>query len=97
MPDSNHSNQLADKHRQNRSERLVGIKRWVEYIREQPPEVWGAQQNRLVDSQLESARQTALSAEHEQRVRSFATSARAESKSESESEAGTSSDSSDSR
>lgn len=79
MLDSNHSERLDDKHEQNRQERLAGIKRWVEYVREQPPEVWGAQQNRLVNSQLESARATGLSAEHEQRVRTFAASAREES------------------
>lgn len=79
MPDSNHSERLDDKHEQNRQERLAGIKRWVEYIREQPPEVWGVQQNRLVNSQLESARETGLSAEHEQRVQEFAAAAQADS------------------
>jgi hypothetical protein len=72
MSDSNLSDRLASKHEQNRQERLAGIRRWIEYMREQPPEVWGAQQNNLVNSQLESARETALPAEHEQRVRSFA-------------------------
>lgn len=72
MPDSNRSDRLDAKHGQNRRERLEGIKRWVEYIREQPPDVWGPQQNRLVDTQLESARETDLSPEHERRVRAFA-------------------------
>jgi hypothetical protein len=72
MSDSNQSDRLAAKHEQTRQERLAGIRRWIEYMREQPPEVWGAQQNNLVNSQLESARETALPAEHEQRVRSFA-------------------------
>ena len=72
MTDSNPSDQLAAKHERIRRERLDGIVRWVEYIREQPPEVWGPQQNRLVDTQLESARQTGLSAEHERRIRAFA-------------------------
>ena len=84
MPDSNRSNRLAEKHQQNRQERLAGIKRWVEYIREQPPDVWGAQQNRLVDSQLESARQSELSVEHEHRVQSFGDSAQSESRTDSE-------------
>jgi hypothetical protein len=82
MPDSNPSDRdreaLAAKHERNREQRLEGVKRWVEYIREQPPEVWGAEQNRLIDSQLESARETGLSADHEQRVRAFATAATAE-------------------
>lgn len=72
MTDSNPSDPLAEKHERIRRERLEGIVRWVEYIREQPPEVWGPQQNRLVDSQLESARETGLSPEHERRVRAFA-------------------------
>lgn len=72
MPDSNRSDRLDAKHEQNDRERLEGIRRWVEYIREQPPDVWGPQQNRLVDEQLKSARETGLSAEHERRVRAFA-------------------------
>jgi hypothetical protein len=46
--------------------------------------VWGAQQNRLVDSQLESARQSELSVEHEHRVQSFGDSAQSESRTDSE-------------
>lgn len=72
MTDSKRSDSLAAKHERIRRERLDGIVQWVEYIREQPPDVWGPQQNRLVDSQLESARETGLSAEHERRVRAFA-------------------------
>lgn len=34
--------------------------------------MWRPQQNRLVESQLESARQTGLSAEHERELRAFA-------------------------
>lgn len=60
MSDSNRSDRLAAKHDQNRQERLDGTRQWVEYMREQPPEVWGSQQNELVNSQLESARETAL-------------------------------------
>lgn len=72
MHDSSRSEDLAAKHERNRQERLEGIVRWVEYVRDNPPEVWGPQQNRLVNSQLESARETGLSAEHERRVRAFA-------------------------
>jgi hypothetical protein len=93
MPDSNPSDDdtdadldaLAAKHGRNREERLEGIRRWAEYVREQPPEVWGPQQNRLVNSQLESARETGLSAEHERRVRAFAAAAAEEFGDESES------------
>ncbi|MFB6137045.1 MAG: hypothetical protein ABEJ42_01715 [Halobacteriaceae archaeon] len=72
MPDSNHSDALAAKHARNRRERLQGVKRWVEYVRTHDPEEWGPQQNRLVDSQLQSATETEHSAEHERRLREFA-------------------------
>ena len=72
MADSNRSEQLDAKHEQNAQERLEGVQRWVEYIRENPPDVWGPQQNRLVNSQLQSARETELSSDHEQRVQAFA-------------------------
>lgn len=75
MSDSNPSDRLAGKHDQNRQERLAGTRRWIEYMREQPPEVWGTQQNKLVNPQLESARETALSVAHEQRIRSVAATA----------------------
>ena len=75
MSDSNQFDRLASKQEQNREDRLEGIRRWVEYIQEQPPEEWGAQQNRLINTQLESAREAGLPVDHEQRVRSFAASA----------------------
>jgi hypothetical protein len=71
MSDSNPSEDLAAKGERNRQERIDGIKRWVEYIREHPPEVWGTQQNRVVNAQLESAREAGLSPEHIRRVRAF--------------------------
>jgi hypothetical protein len=72
MPDSNHFEQLDAKHAQNDRERLEGVLHWVEYIREEPPEVWGDQQNQLVNAQLQSAQEAGLTAEHKQRVREFA-------------------------
>ena len=53
-----------------REVRLDAIEAWVAYLREQPPEVWGDQLNRLVDSQLASARASGLDADHLWRVRS---------------------------
>ena len=53
-----------------RAERLDAIEAWVAYLREQPPEVWGDQLNRLVDSQLASARASDMDVDHLQRVRS---------------------------
>ena len=69
MNDSNASETLAETHQHNRRDRIEAIKRWVTYIEDQPPAVWGAQQNRLVDSQLESARQSGLDVAIYQRVR----------------------------
>lgn len=72
MSDSSPSDELAAKHTTNDAQRLEGIKRWVAYIRDNPPEVWGAEQNRLVDSQLESAQASGSDPEHEARIRAFA-------------------------
>jgi hypothetical protein len=72
MPDFEHTDDLEAKHEQNRQERLEGIKRWVQYIRENPPEVWGEEQNTLVDTQLQSARESDLSVEHQRSIRAFA-------------------------
>ena len=54
-------------------QRIAAIKRWVEYIESEPPEVWGPQQNTIVNDQLEAAQHTALSASHRQRVTDIAT------------------------
>ena len=40
----------------NQRERREFIKEWAEYVRTHPDEDWGAQVNKLVDAQLESAR-----------------------------------------
>ncbi|QSG01738.1 hypothetical protein [Natranaeroarchaeum sulfidigenes] len=68
MTDSDLRDQLDEKHERNRELRLDAIHRWVEFIEEQPPEVWGPQQNRLVNSQLQSARESGLDAEHYRRI-----------------------------
>lgn len=71
MSDSNPTEHLAAKTAENREARLDAVKRWAEYVREQPASVWGPQQNELVNAQLESARQADLSAAHRQRVKEF--------------------------
>ena len=68
MSDSNARDALEAKHERNRQQRLQGIKRWVAYIKTHDPEEWGAQQNRLIDSQLESARQSNVGVEQRRRV-----------------------------
>ena len=47
---------LDEKHARNRKERIRFIRQWAEYVRTHPDDVWGAQVNALVDSQIESAR-----------------------------------------
>ena len=68
MTDSENTDPLAAKHERNRRERLDEIERWVEYIQHNPPEVWGEQLNTLIESQLEAAQQSGLSAEHYDRI-----------------------------
>lgn len=64
MTDSDLRDRLDEKHERNRELRLEAIRQWVEFIEEHPPEVWGPQQNKLIESQLQSARETGLDAEH---------------------------------
>lgn len=63
MADSNEPDPLAAKHDRNREQRLSEIKRWVEYVESTPADTWGAQLNRLVDSQLQAARDADLTSE----------------------------------
>lgn len=51
------------------AERRKSIVSWIKYIKEHPPEVWGPQQNRLVNQQLEAARAAGLDVEHYERIR----------------------------
>ena len=55
-----------------RSPRYEQVFRWAEYIEEHPPEVWGPQQNAVVNGQLESAQAVDVSAEEKVRIRAFA-------------------------
>lgn len=68
MTDSGKHDALAEKHERNREQRLEQIKQWAAYLRSEPPEKWGPQLNSLVDSQLESARNTGVSAEQRERI-----------------------------
>lgn len=67
MTDSEDS--LAEKHERNREQRIAEIERWVAYIEENAPEVWGEQLNTLIESQLQSARESGVSAAQRERVR----------------------------
>ncbi|WP_324759692.1 hypothetical protein [Haloarcula montana] len=68
MSDSNVRERLDRKHERNREQRIEGIKRWVEYIESNPPEVWGPQQNAIVDGQLDAAQSAGTTADQQQRV-----------------------------
>jgi len=72
MSDSNAPDALDAKHEQNRQRRIKAIKRWVEYIKTEPPEKWGPQQNMVVDGQLTSAQHAQISAKHRQHVKDVA-------------------------
>lgn len=71
MSDSELRDELDEKHEGDRERRLERVVRWAQYIQNNPPEVWGEQQNALVDSQLQSARETDLDAEHYRRIKSL--------------------------
>lgn len=73
MTDSNRSDGLAGKPVSLDQERLEAVERWLEYLRTEPPEVWGPQQNAIVNSQLESARATGYDIERERWAEAFAT------------------------
>ena len=68
MTDSETPDQLDAKHDRNREQRIAAIKRWVAYIQSEPPEVWGPQQNAVVNGQLTAAKHVATSAAHQQHV-----------------------------
>ncbi|MDB2259483.1 hypothetical protein PM035_01140 [Halorubrum ezzemoulense] len=55
-----------------RPPRYEQVIRWAEYIKTQPPQVWGPQQNAVVNGQIESAQAVDVSAEEKKRIREFA-------------------------
>ncbi|MYL66189.1 hypothetical protein [Halorubrum distributum] len=55
-----------------RPPRYEQVIRWAEYIKTQPPEVWGPQQNAVVNGGIESAQAVDVSAEEKKRIREFA-------------------------
>lgn len=60
MTDSDQLEELRAEHQRNREQRLEAVKAWAQYVREQPVEVWGPQQNRIIDSHLKTARNAAI-------------------------------------
>ena len=55
-----------------REQRIAAIKRWVAYIKSEPPETWGPQQNTVVNDQLAAAQHVGVSAAHHQAVSDLA-------------------------
>jgi hypothetical protein len=53
------SKQFEDDQRRNTEQRREMIKRWAEYVRTHDDSEWSRQQNRLIDSQLQSANEMA--------------------------------------
>jgi len=49
------SDEFERSQRQNADERRAFIKRWAEYVRTHDDEEWSHQQNKLIDSQLQTA------------------------------------------
>jgi hypothetical protein len=72
MNDSNVREHLSAKHKRNREQRIDGIKRWVGYIKSNPPEIWGPQQNAVVNDQLDAAQSVQTSASHQQHLKKVA-------------------------
>jgi hypothetical protein len=72
MNDSNSPDALDTKHEENRQQRIEAVKRWVEYIKTEPPEKWGPQQNMVVNDQLTAAQHAQLSPQHHQHVKDVA-------------------------
>lgn len=68
MTDSSEPDGPARRSEQGRAHRIRRIKRWVACIESTPADEWVPQQNRVVDSQLDAARESGLSAEHFLRV-----------------------------
>ena len=57
------SKQFEDDQRLNTEQRREMIKRWAEYVRTHDDSEWSRQQNRLIDSQLQSANEMAAADE----------------------------------
>ena len=67
MNDSNEPNwRLSTDDRS--GQRVERIKRWVDYIRHEPPGTWGPQQNAVVNDQLDAAESVRVSATDRQHV-----------------------------
>lgn len=71
MNDSTPNADLPDRE-QRQVARLEQVRRWAEYIQDEPPEVWGPQLNKLVNAQLEAARAASIDPGERERIRASA-------------------------
>ena len=55
-----------------REPRLDAVVRWAEYVQDNPPEVWGPQQNAVVNAQIDAAAAVERTSEELQQIRAFA-------------------------
>ncbi|UTF55620.1 hypothetical protein [Natronosalvus rutilus] len=53
------SQEFEDDQRRNTEQRRAMIRRWAEYVQTHDDREWSRQQNRLIDSQLQSANEMA--------------------------------------
>lgn len=72
VSDSNVQEALDEKHERNREHRIEAVKRWVAYLKSEPPAVWGPQQNAVVNDQIDAAQSVGTSAQHQQHVKDVA-------------------------
>lgn len=72
MTDSSSPDAVDSKREENRQQRIEAVKRWVEYIKTEPPEKWGPQQNAIINAQLSAAQHAETSATHQQQVKTVA-------------------------
>ena len=72
MSDSRTPQEPLENDDRERPPRYEQVIRWAEYINEQPPEVWGPQQNAVGNAGIESAQAVEVSAADRKRIRAFA-------------------------
>ncbi|MUV59446.1 hypothetical protein [Halobacterium sp. CBA1126] len=72
MTDTDERKHLDENRERVRERRIEAVKRWVEYIQSEPVDVWGPQQNAVVNGQLEAAQEAGVSAAHQQHVEDVA-------------------------
>ena len=68
MPDS----LTSETNMPSREPRFEAVVRWAEHIQENPPEVWGPQQNAVVNAQIDSAATVERTPEDIERIQAFA-------------------------